>query len=74
MGSEAWVKYVLMFIEAEEFANTLEAMGKLERDVAYEAVRRWFAEHADEITVDPRVTAAHTANPLAWRDRRSTSA
>ncbi|WP_260615329.1 hypothetical protein [Microbispora sp. KK1-11] len=38
---------MLMFVETEQFARELEAMGELEQRAAYEAVGRWFAEHAD---------------------------
>jgi hypothetical protein len=58
------VKYVLMFIETEQFAKELEAMGELERDTAYEAVGRWFAEHADKISHHTHLQPAHTATTV----------
>jgi len=44
------VKYVLMFVDTEQFANDLQAMGFAARERAYAAVAQWFADHADKIT------------------------
>lgn len=58
------MKYVLMFVETEEYAKELEAMGEAERDAAYEAVGRWFADHADQITHNAHLHPAHTATTV----------
>ncbi|MEV4296478.1 YciI family protein [Microbispora rosea] len=58
------MKYVLMFAETEEFATRLEAMDELEREAAYEAVMRWFAENSDKITHHAHLAAAHTATTV----------
>jgi hypothetical protein len=58
------VKYVLMFVETEEFARRLEEMGELEQQAAYEAVGRWFAEHADKITHHTHLAPVHTATTV----------
>ncbi|MEV1169087.1 YciI family protein [Nonomuraea sp. NPDC049784] len=58
------MKYVLMFVETEEFAKELEAMGELERAAAYEAVGRWFAAHADKITHHTHLHPVHTATTM----------
>ncbi|GAA4952212.1 hypothetical protein HD597_005402 [Nonomuraea thailandensis] len=58
------MKYVLMFIETEEFAERLEAMGELEQQAAYAAVGQWFAEHADKITHHVRLAPVHTATTM----------
>ncbi|GII31336.1 YciI family protein [Planotetraspora mira] len=58
------MKYVLMFIETEQFAKELQAMGELERDAAFEAVGRWFAENADKITHHTRLAPVHTATTM----------
>ncbi|MBF8189056.1 hypothetical protein ITP53_25640 [Nonomuraea sp. K274] len=58
------MKYVLMFVETEEFARELEAMGELEREAAYAAVGRWFAEHADQITHHTHLHPVHTATTV----------
>ena len=43
------MKYVLMFVETEQFAADLAAMDDAERERAYGRVGQWFAEHADKI-------------------------
>ncbi|MFI7642336.1 hypothetical protein [Nonomuraea sp. NPDC049400] len=58
------MKYVLMFIETEEFAQKLEAMGELEREAAYAAVGQWFADHADKITHHTHLAPVHTATTV----------
>jgi hypothetical protein len=63
------VKYVLMFIETEQFAKQLEVMGEQERQAAYEAVGRWFAEHADKITHHTHLAPAHTATTVRLDQR-----
>jgi hypothetical protein len=63
------VKYVLMFIETEQFAKQLEAMGELEQQAAYEAVGRWFAEHAGRITHHTHLAPAHTATTVRLDQR-----
>lgn len=44
------MKYVLMFMDTEEFAAELAGMGELERERAYARVREWFTEHHDKVT------------------------
>ena len=44
------MKYVLMFVDTEQFAADLAAMDDAERDRAYARVRQWFADHHDKIT------------------------
>lgn len=44
------MKYVLMFIETEEFANEFAELGPAEREEAYRKVLQWFDDHADKIT------------------------
>lgn len=58
------MKYVLMFVETEQFAKELEEMSDLERDAAYEAVGRWFAEHSDKITHHTHLHPVHTATTV----------
>ncbi|GAA2387147.1 YciI family protein [Nonomuraea africana] len=58
------MKYVLMFVETEQFAKELEAMGELEQRAAYEAVGRWFADHADKITHHTHLAPVHTATTV----------
>ncbi|MGI5273287.1 YciI family protein [Nonomuraea sp. CA-218870] len=58
------MKYVLMFVETAEFAQKLEAMGELEREAAYAAVGKWFADHADKITHQAHLAPVHTATTV----------
>ncbi|TDE33307.1 YciI family protein [Actinomadura sp. 6K520] len=58
------MKYVLMFAETEEFARDLEAMSEAERQEAFEAVGRWFSEHAAQITHHARLHAPETATTM----------
>ncbi|MEV4166291.1 YciI family protein [Nonomuraea dietziae] len=58
------MKYVLMFIETEQFSRQLEAMGELEQRQAYEAVGQWFADNAEVITHHTHLGPAHTATTL----------
>jgi hypothetical protein len=44
------MKYVLMFIETEEFAKEFAALGPDEKQEAYRRVYQWFDDHKDKIT------------------------
>ncbi|MGZ0145841.1 YciI family protein [Kribbella sp. WER1] len=44
------MKYVLMFIETEEFAAEFAALEPAAKEDAYRRVYQWFEEHADKIT------------------------
>lgn len=44
------MKYVLMFVDTEEFAAELAGMSDLERARAYDRVNQWFTDHAQTIT------------------------
>ena len=43
------MKYVLLFVETEEFERDLEAMGPADRERAYQRVGEWMATHAGKI-------------------------
>lgn len=58
------MKYVLMFVETEQYAKDLAAMSEAERGAAYEQVGRWFAEHAAQITHHVHLQPGHTATTL----------
>ncbi|PZG55690.1 hypothetical protein C1I98_02990 [Spongiactinospora gelatinilytica] len=53
-----------MFVETERFARELQAMGELERQAAYAAVGRWFADNADKITRHTHLAPVHTATTM----------
>jgi hypothetical protein len=61
------MKYVLMFVETEQFAKELEAMGPQEKEEAYAKVARWFAEHAGKITHSSHLAPADTATTVRLR-------
>ncbi|MFB4303117.1 YciI family protein [Actinomadura sp. NTSP31] len=58
------MKYVLMFVETEQFARDLEAMGESERQAAFEQVGRWFAENAAHIVHHAHLEPAETATTV----------
>jgi hypothetical protein len=58
------MKYVLLFVESEQFENDLEAMSQADRDRAYGLVGKWFADHAHNITGGNKLRPAHTATTV----------
>jgi hypothetical protein len=58
------VKYVLMFVETEQFAKELAEMSETDRQAAYEKVGQWFADNAAKITHHGHLHPAHTATTM----------
>jgi hypothetical protein len=58
------MKYVLLFVDTEQFANDLQAMSQADRDRAYALARKWFADHADKITGGNKLRPADTATTV----------
>ena len=58
------MKYVLMFVETEQYAKELAAMTDDDRQIAYERVGRWFAENSAKITHHGHLRPAHTATTM----------
>jgi hypothetical protein len=58
------VRYVLLFVETEQFERDLEAMSQSDRDRAYELAGTWFADHADKIRSGNKLQPAHTATTV----------
>jgi hypothetical protein len=58
------VKYVLLFVETEEFASEMEAMGASERERAYARVNDWFAANADKLRGGARLKSPETATTV----------
>jgi hypothetical protein len=58
------VKYVLMFVDTEEFHGELQAMGPAERERAYAQVGQWFATHQDKILAHGKLQDAETATTV----------
>ncbi len=53
-----------MFVDTEQFAADLAAMGEVERERSYGRVRQWFADHADKITHHAHLLPADTATTV----------
>lgn len=59
------VKYVLMFVETEQYRKAWEAKDDAERQQAYEQVWRWFVEHADRMSNrGAKLQPAHAATTV----------
>jgi hypothetical protein len=58
------VKYVLLFVDTEQFASNLQAMDPAQRDRAYEKVQEWFAAHADKIRGGRKLQEPETATTV----------
>ena len=58
------MRYVLMFVDTEQFAADLAAMDDTERERAYARVQQWFADHHDKITHHRHLMPADTATTL----------
>jgi hypothetical protein len=65
------MKYVMMFVETQQYAEDLASMSESEREAAYDAVARWFAEHESKITHHTHLQPAHTATTLLLSEGRS---
>jgi hypothetical protein len=53
------VKYVLLFVETEQFEKDLEAMSQPDRDRAFELAGKWFVDHADKMRGGNKLQPAH---------------
>jgi hypothetical protein len=58
------MKYVLLFVETEQFASDLEAMGRAERDHAYSRVVEWMASNAGKIRGGNKLQPPQTATTV----------
>jgi len=58
------VKYVLLFVDTEQFANDLQAMSQTERERAYQRVEEWFATHASKLRGGRKLQAPETATTV----------
>jgi hypothetical protein len=58
------MRYVLLFVETEQFERDLEAMSQPDRDRAFELVAKWMADHADKIRGGNKLRPAHTATTV----------
>jgi hypothetical protein len=58
------VKYVLLFVDTEQFGNDLLAMSQTERDRAYQQADQWFATHAGAIRGGSKLRPPETATTV----------
>lgn len=58
------MKYVLLFVETEQFMKDLEAMDQADRDRAYALVGQWFAEHEGKVKGGSKLQAPDTATTV----------
>ena len=58
------MKYVLLFVETEQFMQELDAMAPDDRDRAYTLVGQWFAEHADKVRGGSKLQPPDTATTV----------
>ena len=58
------MKYVLLFVETEQFEKDLDAMSQTERDRAFELVGKWLMDHGDKIHGGSKLQPAHTATTV----------
>jgi hypothetical protein len=58
------MKYVLMFVETEQFAAELAAMDETERGRAYARVAQWFTDHHDKISHHGHLMPSDTATTV----------
>jgi hypothetical protein len=59
------MKYVLLFVETEQFEKDLEAMSQADRDRAFELAGKWFIDHAEKIRGGSKLQPAHTATTVS---------
>lgn len=58
------MKYVLLFVETEQFARDLEAMAPADRDRAYMLVGQWFTDNADKVRGGSKLQPPDTATTI----------
>ena len=58
------MKYVLMFVQTEQYVADLAALDDAERERAYGRVRQWFADNTDKIKSHMYLMPPHTATTL----------
>ena len=58
------MKYVLLFVETEQFNKDMAAMSPSERERAYDRVNEWLANHADKLRGGSKLKAPETATTV----------
>jgi hypothetical protein len=62
------VKYVLLFVETEQYAKDLEAMEPADRERAFMLVGQWFMDNADKVTGGSKLRGPDTATTVRRGD------
>ena len=68
------MRYVLLFVDTEQFANDLQAMDPAERERAFQQADKWFADHAGKLRGGSKLRAPETATTFARSETGSTIA
>lgn len=58
------MRYVLLFVETEQFAKDLEALPDDERERAYALAGKWFVDHADKLRGGSKLQGPETATTV----------
>jgi hypothetical protein len=58
------MKYVLLFVDTEQFSNDLQAMSQADRDRAYERAHQWFRDNARAIRGGSKLQSPETATTV----------
>lgn len=58
------MKYVLLFVETEQFTREMADMSPSERQRAYDRVNEWFATHADKLRAGSKLKSPDTATTV----------
>ena len=58
------MKYVLLFVDTEQFASDLAAMSPSDRERAYDRVNEWFTTHADKLRGGSKLQSPETATTV----------
>ena len=58
------MKYVLLFVETEEFERNLEEMSQADRERAFQLVYKWMDDHSDKIRGGNKLQSAATATTV----------
>jgi hypothetical protein len=58
------MRYVLLFVETEEFERSFAEMGQAERDHAIQLVGKWLDKYGDKFRARGKLQPAHTATTV----------
>jgi hypothetical protein len=58
------MKYVLLFVETEQFERDLADMSPSERERAYDRVTEWMSTHADKLRGGSKLQSPETATTV----------